>query len=301
MSGLTESVGIWNIDLGGQAAGIIQSLEGGQVKADKAETKMGGDFITRKTIVGITWDAVTLKLGISQSKPIHEWIKATLNADYAFKDGVITAATMKFEARRAFTWTGGLLTEIQAPACDANSKNVSFLTLKFQPTHGEWKPASGKIQGGSQGALKIKNWTEQSYKIQIDGLDLSRASKVGAITMKQEVERDTVGELREYQYVPTRLDFGDLEITVAEVTAQAIYDWHEDFVYKGNCGNDKEKGGSLTYLAQNMKDELGSVTFEHLGIYELTTSKAESQGKELKRVTAKLYCEKYDFNLTATD
>lgn len=302
MAALTESIGMYSWQLDGINAGIITSIEGGTWKADKADTKMGTDFLARKTIVGITLDPVTVKMAVSQCEPVQQWIEATLKADYAFKNGEIVAADMKKKAVRTFQFTSALLTEIGMPQCEGNSKNLGFITLKFQCTDGKWQAGGGADIGlGNQGNLKIKNWTESNYKLAIDGLDCSRVSKIGAFTMKQNVERDAIGETRKYQYVPVNVEIPDLEITSAEATAEAMYAWHEDFVINGNCGNDKEKGGTLTYLDQSLKTELGSIAYNHVGIYELSTVKAESHGKELKRVTAKLYVEEVKVTLGVKD
>ena len=41
----------------------------------------------------------------------------------------------------------------------------------------------------------------------------------------------------------------------------SCYKWHEDFVIKGNNGEDKEKGGTLEYLTADLKDVLFTLTF----------------------------------------
>src|SRR5216683_7696601 len=65
-----------------------------------------------------------------------------------------------------------------------------------------------------------------------------------------------VGELRDYEREPPHLEFGNLTVTMAESLADSWYKWFEEFVIKGNCGQDQEKSGSLVYLASDMKTEL---------------------------------------------
>jgi hypothetical protein len=298
----TEAISKWAFELNGLNAGLITSFEGLDIKAEKNETKPGGDFYTRKSIGKITPAEGTLKLASTQSQPLQDWVDATLNADWAYKDGRVIQANMKNKNVREASFVRALITSIAFPKCEGGSKDMGFVTLKFQPTEVTWKAGDmSAISVGNEGGLNIKKMTEGAFKLQIDGMDCTRVSKLDAIEIKQVVEFDKIGPSRVSEIAPCSIEFPDLKLTLSEATAQSWYDWHEDFVIKGNCGQGKEKGGSLELLAQDMKTVLSTVTFEQLGIYELKTDKAESGAKSLKRINITAYCEAMKVKLQVTD
>jgi hypothetical protein len=95
------------------------------------------------------------------------------------------------------------------------------------------------------------------------------------------------------------LEFPNLSFLVSEVAAQTWYDWHEDFVVKGNNDDTKEKGGELTFLSANRKDELLTIKFHNLGIFKIVSEKTDANADAIKRVKADLYCERMEFNYSA--
>ena len=106
---------------------------------------------------------------------------------------------------------------------------------------------------------------------------------------------NAVGEMRDYEKEPASIEFPNLVITFPESHADEFYKWHEDFVIKGNNGQDKEKGGSLEYLTPNLTDTLFTLTFHNLGVFKLTPEKVEAGNEQIRRLKAEMYCEKIDF------
>jgi len=143
-----------------------------------------------------------------------------------------------------------------------------------------------------------KKWLPSNFKLHIDGLDgaCSRVNKIEAITVKQKVVENPVGELRDFQKEPAVLEIPNLVITFPESHSEEFYKWHEDFVIKGNNGDDKEKNGSLEFLTPNLSEVLFTITFKHLGVFKLTPEKVESASENLRRLKAEMYCEEMEFN-----
>ena len=80
------------------------------------------------------------------------------------------------------------------------------------------------------------------------------------------------------------------------MTAKGWYDWHNDFVIKGNNDSSKEKNGVITFLSPNRSVELARIELGHLGIYRIEADKAEANADQIKRVVAYLYCESMSFS-----
>ena len=132
----------------------------------------------------------------------------------------------------------------------------------------------------------------------VHGLDqpTSRVNKIEALVIKQKVTESAVGEARDAQIEPARLEFPNLVITLAEAYADPFYAWHDDFVIKGNNGQDKERNGTLELLTPNLQDVLFTLTFKNLGIFNLETEKVEAGAESIRRVKAEMYVEQMTFD-----
>ena len=84
-----------------------------------------------------------------------------------------------------------------------------------------------------------------------------------------------------------------------ETDAAPWYDWFEDFVLQGDNSDESEKSGQLTYLAANLTDQLARLDFSNLGIFKISTDKAESNSDTIKRIKVELYCERIEFTYLA--
>ena len=129
-------------------------------------------------------------------------------------------------------------------------------------------------------------------RLEIDGLDCTRVSKVEAITVKTTIVQAAVGELRDYQREPGKVEFPNLKITLAEAGSETWQAWFDDFVVRGNNDNSKEKKGSLTFFSPNLKDTLAQITFSNMGIFKFAREKSDSGTDRIRRIQAELYVER---------
>ena len=87
--------------------------------------------------------------------------------------------------------------------------------------------ASGKLTADYKIDQKI--FLPSNFRLQIDGLDCSKVTKIESFTVKQGVASKDIGSARDSQKEPGKLEFPNLKITMAEVAAQSFIDWHENF------------------------------------------------------------------------
>ena len=102
-----------------------------------------------------------------------------------------------------------------------------------------------------------------------------------------------MGEQRIPTKEPAAVEIGDLVITFPEASSKEFVAWHEDFVVKGNSGDDKERSGKLELLSPTLQP-LFTLTLKGLGIYRLTRAPAEvtATGAEgIAKMTARMYCQ----------
>src|SRR5262249_35413370 len=131
-----------------------------------------------------------------------------------------------------------------------------------------------------------KPWLSSNFRLKIDGVEeaCARVTRIEPISITGRLIQDPVGELRDYDTHIGRLDLSDLVIPLAESRAKLFYDWFEDFVVKGNSSADREKNGTLDFLAPNLTTDFFSLRLSHLGIYKITAASA-LPGAEIRKVT----------------
>lgn len=62
----------------------------------------------------------------------------------------------------------------------------------------------------------------------------------------------------------------DLVVTFSNVDVDPWRAWADDFIVKGNNGQDMEKQGAIEVMAPNLADVVATLTIKQIGIFELT-------------------------------
>lgn len=291
------TAGRFAMDLAGQFAGWISSIEGGHATSDVVVEKLGADMIQHKHLAGVKYEDITVNCGTAMSKSFYTWIQNSLDRKHTRNDGAIITADYDQKEVSRLDFFHALITEVGFPALDAASKDAAKMTVKFSPEYTRAKAKTGGAVQAPIGKGEQKKWLPSNFRLKIDGIETActRVNKIEALTIKQKVVEDPHGERRDYEKVPASIEYPNLVITCSESHADQLYAWHEDFVINGNNGQDKEKGGTLEYLSANLKDVLFTLTFSGLGIFKLTPDKVESASDNIRRLKAEMYCEQITF------
>jgi hypothetical protein len=283
------------LELDGNPVGFLRSAEGGAISAEVVSVH-GQSYFDEKHIGQVRYEDFALELDLSLDASVYDWIAKTFIGKPQRRDGSIIAVDTQFKARSELQFFQALLTEVAVPVMDAGSKDAAFLTVKFAPEYTRMKKGSGasiKISTAKQ-----KAWHVSNFKLEIDGLDCTKVSKIEAFTVKQAVVRDDIGDVRQVVREPSRLDFPNLRISVAESAAQTWSDWFDDFVVKGNDDSTKERQGKLTFLAPDLKQALGEVALFGLGIFRLEREPQVAGIETVSRLRADLYCERMELGVS---
>ena len=89
----------------------------------------------------------------------------------------------------------------------------------------------------------------------------------------------------------------NLRITLAESSAQTWTTWFDDFVVKGQSGDENEKSGKLSFLTPDRKSTLAEVSFFNLGIFRLEPEPQPVDAQKIARIRAELYCERMELKV----
>jgi hypothetical protein len=188
------------------------------------------------------------------------------------------------------------MTEITFPTLDAGSKDAGGMIIKISPEYtrrdkGEGSSVKSKIRPQS-------SWGVRNYRLKIDGLEdaCRHVNHIESLSIRSKVVENAVGEMRDYEKFSSNIEFPHLVITFSSQHADLFYKWHEDFVIKGNNTPDREKNGTLDFLAPNLATDLFSLHFSGLGIFKMTGAKGESHSEQISREKAEMYCQGIRFS-----
>jgi hypothetical protein len=287
--------GKYGLEIAGSFAGWLVSAEGGQAFADVIQEPAGPDLIVRKHIGKPKYEDITLTFGTGMSKGFWEWVKATFDHKPARQNGALLAADFNNKPMERLNFQNALITEIGFPVLDASSKDAAKMTVRFAPERTQRAPGAGAAPAG---ANVQKKWLSSNFRLQIDGLDCTRVNKINALVVNQAITENTVGEAQR-ALESGKLEIPNLAITLPQAQADDFYNWHEDFVIKGNNGATKEKNGTLMFLPPDMTEALFTLNLLHLGIFRLALEETEAAGDGIRRLKAEMYCEEMKFSFAA--
>jgi phage tail-like protein len=290
--------GNYMLTLDGVNIGFVKSVSGGGVYAEVVNEAAGPDYFVRKHIGQPKYEDFAMQIGFSMTKEVYDWIAASWKMNYQRKNGEVIATDYNQKATSTRQFTNALLTEVTMPALDGASKEPAYMTVKFAPESIRTTKASPDSKSTAAAASpkgEQKTWIPANFRLEIDGLDATKVSKVDAFTVKQSAVQDGVGEARDAQREPGKLEFPNLKITLSEAGADTWYQWQEDFVIKGNNDQTKEKNGTIYYLATDRQTVLAKVKLYNVGIIHIAEEASESGSDAIQRATAELYVERMEF------
>jgi phage tail-like protein len=284
------TAGNFFFNLDGVKCGFLKAVDGGGISADVIGEKAGPDFFVKKHIGQPKYEDVVITFGFEMAQNVYDWIAASWKQNYSRKDGsiVVTDASLKAISERQFFHA--LISEVTIPALDASSKDAGFFTLTFSPELIREVKAAGKLVMPKP--VPQKRFLPANFRLEIDGLDCSKVSKIDSFTVKQTVVTDDIGQLRDPVKEPGKVDFPNLSVTLSEAGDATWVDWFQDFVVKGNNGDAAEKSGRIVFLAPDLKAELGRIELHNVGIFALRHP--PSAAETVSRVVAELYCERME-------
>ena len=287
------TAGRFALEIDGVLAGFLQSFEGGSAEAEVVvEPLAAGQAAPRKHIGGVKYEDITISCGTGMSKHFYQWIHDCVQGTPTRQTGAV-ADYVYLKYRLNFA--NALLTEVGFPALDAASKDAAKMTIKFAPEFTrQATPANRPASPAS-----TMPWLASRFLLEIDGLDCSHVSKIEALVVKQKLVDNPTGGQGGNEVEPASLEIPNLVISLPEADVSTFQAWFDDFVIKGNNGQDREKNGRLSWLSSNGKVVLGTLDLANLGIFKLEPD-TDPALQGIRRVKAEMYCETMSFNFNAT-
>jgi hypothetical protein len=282
--------------LDGANCGFLKSVDGGVISAEVISEPAGPAQFVKKHIGQPKYGEFILQVGLGNAPALYEWIQQSWAMKSARKSGSIVAIDQNLTPKSERQFRDALLTETTIPTMDGASKEPTYLTIKFAPEVIRVMPPTTKFEPAGEPAQQ-KLFLSCNFRLEIDGIDCSKVSRVESFTVKQTAVTDDIGDARDYIKEPGKLEFQNLKITVAEAAAQPFIAWHEDFVIQGNNDESREKAGSLFLLSPDRTKTLARIKFYNMGIIQVGSTKAGSSSDTIARVEVEMYVERMEFQL----
>jgi T4-like virus tail tube protein gp19 len=282
------------LELEGHNPSFLRSMFGGTVTAEVKEMAQAGQSADKK--LGQTiYEPFQVQFGLGASDPeLDRWIASSWGGNLQPKNGAVIGVDYQYETRFRREFYNALITETTIPACDAQNREAGYLAVKFKPEFTRQFKVSGKLPSPDN-RTQQKAWSPANFRLMIDGLDCTRISRIESFTVKHVMPEEPTGEFREYQGLPSKIEFPNLKITLSTASVQTWQDWLESFVVQGKNSSQHERKGRLEFLSANQRDVLATIEFTGLGIFRLDANPLDSNSDAAFRTTADLYCEGMKF------
>jgi hypothetical protein len=283
--------GQFALEIGGQNAGFLLSVEGGEAVGEVVVTRQGVDPIARKHIGAVRYEDVTIRADLSLSPLFFTWLGDTLQLKNQFRNVSVVTLEADGKVRERVEYDNALIKEITFAALDGTSKESWSMEVTFSPEITRTKAGDGSKYKLPARSAK-KKALASNFRLTIDGLDCSRVTKVDAFTIEQTISQTGPG--RGAARLPGQVEISNLVVTLAEISARSFSDWHTSFVINGNNAAGAEKKGTLSLLSPDLRTALAEINFTNLGISRLSHGKREAGSTQLQTMRAELYAEQIE-------
>jgi hypothetical protein len=229
----------------------VQSPSGGYAKADVRTTFPSASDPPQRQISSFGYTALQFKLGLELGTPILDWVNGALKGNSLTKSGTLIELDNQNRAKSYLDFTDGSIGEFAVPGFDTSSTTGNAFTLVVSIKKSTLRPGDNRPV---QTPVQPKPFLASNFRLKIDGLPTTTVRLIAPLSFR----RTNPG------IVPT-----DLIVTFADRDVDPWRAWADDFIVKGNNGQDKEKQGALEVMAPNFAEVLATLTIKQIGILEL--------------------------------
>lgn len=285
---------------GGEFLGFVKKFSGLNIKGELGTHQLGPSLVQKKNITTISYEDLTVEVGMGMSKGLYDWIRAAFDMAHMPKSGEIHALDLDLNSKSIREFVNAQITEVTIPALDGSGKDPAYMTVKARPEKVIYKPGTGSQVTGKV-APATKKWLASNFRFELGDLPCQRVAKVDSFTWKMAVTKDEVGMFREPTLHACKVEVPNLKVTISMADSKPWEDWHRSFLIEGNCGEEAELSGAITFLGPDLSEELGAIQLLNVGILSMEATGNEANKEEVARFTVELYVEEMKFEYMLSD
>lgn len=260
------------LELDGRLAGRFFDFKGGGNTVDV--TASYPTLIAHKHFNSVEFQEMVLVCGTGMSRSFYDWAGSPFRRQYQRKDGAIITLDGLSKPTARLNFQQALVSSLCMPALDASSKDPAYMVVTLKPQRTSFSGSTNSQSVGPYSSVIAKAWRTSSFRIKIDGLeaDCQHVTKIDALTLRQKNTTTTVGDRRDYEIEPTKLEFPDLTLELPKAFASKFNQWFQSAVLERQDPSDKERDGTLDFLAPGTATPYFGLTLNGLGIYNMAAS-----------------------------
>jgi hypothetical protein len=273
---------------GAKVSAYIKSVEGGFPKANLTDEAIGTDPLHVKHLSTREIEPFQVEVGLSGSKSVLMWIQDSWQKKFSRHNGQCTHADFNKMGRFEQHFTNALIMETAFPTLDGSTKEPGYLKVKFLAEQVELKQNDGpRILADV--AANQKMWHNHAFRFRIDGVDMSKASKIDGFTIKQGVKALHTGAALFPELEPTKVEFPDLSVHLSLQFANPAMNWYNETVRRGAKDPSVEKTGAIEFLTPDLRTVIFTVKLKQVGIKNFSINRSEGAQEAIKRAKVDLY------------
>ena len=280
--------------------GFMKTVSGGNIKGKVAVYQWG--VIQRKHISTISYEPITVEVGMGMSEGFYEWISGSFDGRCVTESGEIHACDFNYRSKSVREFLDAHISEVTIPALDGSSKEPAYMTVELEPERIDYKRGDGgQVQGQGIIASVKKPWLCSNFRFTLGALPCSRVAKIDSFTWKQGVIKDEVGAFRIATKHPAKVEVPNIKVTISMADVDAWQDWFRTFVIDGKCTDSDELSGAITFLGPDLNEQLAEIELLHVGVISMEISGEEANKEELAQFAVELYVEEMKFDYKVSD
>ena len=100
---------------GGEMLGYVKKFQGGIIKGEVGTHQLGPALIQKKNLTTISYEDMTVEIGMGMSKGMYEWIQAAFDMGHIKKSGEVHALDFDMNSKSVREFINAQITEVTMP------------------------------------------------------------------------------------------------------------------------------------------------------------------------------------------
>ena len=242
------------IELGGQPAGPLRSLQPPGYRLDRIDGQGGGTVIRAGSAV--TLGELAAEFSPDQPGPLRDWVQRFASGDLSPQSGVAQVLDFNFALRRSLAFEGGEITQLRLPALSASdARSPLLLGLSWRAQALRDSAGDGRRITVSKG--RAKAMLASNFRVTGLPFDGAGITRVGLPLLRR---IDTAADPRR---PPLRLggalDTGELTLGVGGRSRDKALAWVQQVVADGRLDDAERLDIGVELLDASQKTVLATV------------------------------------------
>ena len=241
------------LELGGQAAGPLRSLQPPSYRLDRIDGQRGGTVIRAGSAV--TLGELAAEFSPDQPGLLRDWVQRFADGDLAPQSGEAQVLDFNYALRRSLAFDAGEITQLRLPALSASDgRSPLLLGLSWRAQSLRDSMGDGRRITLSKG--RAKAMLASNFRVTGLPFDAAGISRVGLPLLRCS---DTAADPRRPALRAGTLDIGELTLSVGGRSRDKALAWVQHVVADGRLDEAEQLDVGVELLDTTLKIVLATV------------------------------------------